>query len=670
MRTRRRKTKLVAPPDPAPNVSEINVEISSPRKARKGISLSASLKAAEEAAEKSIINSPLEKDESENEFIDGLQKQAVTSSQVPVTQEMPLTQMHQPTQRNLPPLPVPDFLEESFDETIPKNNEILSSDDEEQEKSPAGETLVPDTLDSSDLTVLDTSVSPIQNTNKSDNNQISSKLDEKSPEKAGDEDSKNSEEYFDVPNTMNETYVIEAKSSENSKETSNQNDKDSAVNMPEEETKVKETPQWAKNFVNDEKIEIEETSCEEFYTELFPSKPVSKISEEFLDQKQNELNLSYCKTILQLIGNQNIDDGPRYSVQNYIEEEFGKRFVYDMFLSDLKEKLNRKHLPKEKRTFGDWYYDDMASFATDIRKIYGLDRFQHLTIKFLKEYVAASEGVRIPENTLYYTDGLALMSKFGEKQDFPIFQNYMKKLRKLIKKGGNKPEEKQMPAKKLNKSPENHQKYDSPEMTSRKRKSLEELVMRSNSQESPEKSLLPPKRLRLADFYIVDGELIPKSDETFLNREDAFDGEKLFQSLTKQRKSRHSGNFGKNQSNAMADDEMPILDEIEAGSSKVTGKTANVEKANDKENVPIIVPPGKAPRRSCSSAASNISFNSSFRHYWTSTEDDLLRAGIAEFGVGKWRNICDAYFRSDDGETRTQIQIKDRYRVLKKKKAL
>ena len=42
---------------------------------------------------------------------------------------MPLTQMHQPTQRNLPPLPVPDFLDESVDETIPKNNEILSSDD-------------------------------------------------------------------------------------------------------------------------------------------------------------------------------------------------------------------------------------------------------------------------------------------------------------------------------------------------------------------------------------------------------------------------------------------------------------------------------------------------------------------------------------------------------------
>ena len=96
-------------------------------------------------------------------------------------------------------------------------------------------------------------------------------------------------------------------------------------------------------------------------------------------------------------------------------------------------------------------------------------------------------------------------------------------------KGGNKPEEKEIPAKKFNKSPENHQKYDSPEITSRKRKSLEELVMRSNSQESPEKSLLPPKRLRLADFYIVDGELIPKSDETFLNREHAYDGEKLFQ---------------------------------------------------------------------------------------------------------------------------------------------
>ena len=42
---------------------------------------------------------------------------------------MPLTQMHQPTQTNAPQLPVPEFLDESFDETIPKNNEILSSDD-------------------------------------------------------------------------------------------------------------------------------------------------------------------------------------------------------------------------------------------------------------------------------------------------------------------------------------------------------------------------------------------------------------------------------------------------------------------------------------------------------------------------------------------------------------
>ena len=66
-----------------------------------------------------------------------------------------------------------------------------------------------------------------------------------------------------------------------------------------------------------------------------------------------------------MIGNQNIDDGPRYSVQNYIDEEFGKRFVYDMFLSDLKEKINRKHLPKEKRTFGDWYYDDMGKRSTN-----------------------------------------------------------------------------------------------------------------------------------------------------------------------------------------------------------------------------------------------------------------------------------------------------------------
>ena len=80
--------------------------------------------------------------------------------------------------------------------------------------------------------------------------------------------------------------------------------------------------------------------------------------------------------------------------------------------------------------------------------------------------------------------------------------------------------------------------------------------------------------------------------------------------MTKQRKSRQSGNFEKNQSDAMADDEMPILDEIEAGSSKITGKSANVEKANDKENVPITVPPERVHRRRFSSAASNISCNS------------------------------------------------------------
>lgn len=76
-------------------------------------------------------------------------------------------------------------------------------------------------------------------------------------------------------------------------------------------------------------------------------------------------------------------------------------------------------------------------------------------------------------------------------------------------------------AKKLNKSPENYQKYVSPEKTSRKRTSLEELVMQSNSQVSPVKSLVPPKRLRIADFYIYKGELIPKNE--------VYDGEKIFQ---------------------------------------------------------------------------------------------------------------------------------------------
>ena len=125
---------------------------------------------------------------------------------------------------------------------------------------------------------------------------ITSKLDEKIPEKAGEDDSKNSEEYFDVPNTMNETYFISSKSSETLKETSYLN-KDSVVNMSAEKTRsIKETPEWVKNFVNDEKIEIEETSCEEFYTELFPSQPMSKISEEFLDQKVS-YNFFLCQKI-------------------------------------------------------------------------------------------------------------------------------------------------------------------------------------------------------------------------------------------------------------------------------------------------------------------------------------------------------------------------------------
>ena len=45
--------------------------------------------------------------------------------------------------------------------------------------------------------------------------------------------------------------------------------------------------------------------------------------------------------------------------------------------------------------------------------------------------------------------------------------------------------------------------------------------MQSNSQVSPVKSLVPPKRLRIADFYIYKGELIPKNE--------VYDGEKIFQ---------------------------------------------------------------------------------------------------------------------------------------------
>ena len=74
--------------------------------------------------------------------------------------------------------------------------------------------------------------------------------------------------------------------------------------------------------------------------------------------------------------------------------------------------------------------------------------------------------------------------------------------------------------------------------------------------------------------------------------------------MSKQRKSRQYGNFEKNQSDA--NDETQILDKIEAESSRITGKTANLGKANDKE----IVSPKMVTRRSFSSAASNISYNS------------------------------------------------------------
>ena len=76
--------------------------------------------------------------------------------------------------------------------------------------------------------------------------------------------------------------------------------------------------------------------------------------------------------------------------------------------------------------------------------------------------------------------------------------------------------------------------------------------------------------------------------------------------MSKQRKSRQYGNFEKKQSDAKAYDETQILDKIEAESSRITGKTANLGKANDKE----IVSPKMVTRRSFSSAASNISYNS------------------------------------------------------------
>ncbi|XP_056595090.1 telomeric repeat-binding factor 1 [Triplophysa dalaica] len=59
---------------------------------------------------------------------------------------------------------------------------------------------------------------------------------------------------------------------------------------------------------------------------------------------------------------------------------------------------------------------------------------------------------------------------------------------------------------------------------------------------------------------------------------------------------------------------------------------------------------------------SNISTTSRGRRKWTSKEDYELKAGVRQYGVGKWAVILNAF----NLENRTSVMLKDRWRTLKK----
>ena len=61
--------------------------------------------------------------------------------------------------------------------------------------------------------------------------------------------------------------------------------------------------------------------------------------------------------MLKLVGEQP-DESFCYSVQNYVEEEFGKRLVYDLFKSEVREVANRSNWPNERKSFSNWYFHD------------------------------------------------------------------------------------------------------------------------------------------------------------------------------------------------------------------------------------------------------------------------------------------------------------------------
>ncbi|KAI7792840.1 putative telomeric repeat-binding factor 1, partial [Triplophysa rosa] len=59
---------------------------------------------------------------------------------------------------------------------------------------------------------------------------------------------------------------------------------------------------------------------------------------------------------------------------------------------------------------------------------------------------------------------------------------------------------------------------------------------------------------------------------------------------------------------------------------------------------------------------SNISTTSRSRRKWTSEEDKKLKAGVRQYGVGKWASILIEF----DFENRTSVMLKDRWRTMKK----
>ncbi|KAL1248791.1 hypothetical protein QQF64_022109 [Cirrhinus molitorella] len=72
----------------------------------------------------------------------------------------------------------------------------------------------------------------------------------------------------------------------------------------------------------------------------------------------------------------------------------------------------------------------------------------------------------------------------------------------------------------------------------------------------------------------------------------------------------------------------------------------------------------KVSRRSSISSdlQSNVTVTSQPRRKWTEKEDRKLKAGVRKYGEGKWRMILNDF----DFDNRTGVNLKDRWRILKK----